>query len=656
MFLTKARTPVLCLGLALVVLAAYANHFQNGFHFDDPHTVVANVYIRDLGNIPRFFTDATMFSAQQGTQVWRPVVTTSLAIDYWLGSGLKPFYFHLSTFAWFLVQLVLMFLLFRRIMDQADRHPSNTWTALLAAACYGLHPANAETVNYIIQRADLYSALGVVASLLWFAAYPAQRNRGWYLIPAVAAYLSKAPALIYPLILLAYVYLFEQYGKWWPALRATLPAWVVTAAVAILTKAMTPASYSPGAVSASLYRLTQPWVALHYFKCFFLPTDLSADNGWGYVNGPFSGDAIAGYIFVVGLAAVAVRVSRQTETRPVAFGIAWFLMALLPTSLMPLADVANDHRMFFPFVGLALAVFWALRLALFRGTERLTSRPALLPGALTAAAVLLALAAVGTHDRNEVWRTEETLWRDVTVKNPNNDRGLFNYANILMSRGDFAGGLPYLERAKTFKSSDPVLEVRLAIAYAGVGRDAEAGQRFQEAVALAPDVWEPHFFYGRWLHDKGRMPEAEVQLRTALRANRQSFASRYLLMQMAAEQRNWPVLDALIADTLQLAKGDEVARGYTAETARLAPDQAPAPEKLVSAAGDARAAGRYDECLSLARKALSIRPNYAEAYYVASGALVARGRTADAVHALRMTLRIQPDHAAAKETLMGVVN
>ena len=99
-----------------------------------------------------------------------------------------------------------------------------------------------------------------------------------------------------------------------------------------------------------------------------------------------------------------------------------------------------------------------------------------------------------------------------------------------------------------------------------------------------------------------------------------------------------------------------MARGYTAETARLEPDQAPAPEKLVSAAADARAAGRYDECLSLARKALSIRPNYAEAYYVASGALVARGRTADALHALRMTLRIQPDHAAAKETLMGVVN
>ena len=43
------------LGLTLVVLAAYGNHFQNGFHFDDFNTVTQNTFIRDLRNIPRFF-------------------------------------------------------------------------------------------------------------------------------------------------------------------------------------------------------------------------------------------------------------------------------------------------------------------------------------------------------------------------------------------------------------------------------------------------------------------------------------------------------------------------------------------------------------------------------------------------------------------------
>jgi hypothetical protein len=37
-----------------LVFAAYANHFRNGFHFDDGHTIVDNVYVRDLRHIPRY--------------------------------------------------------------------------------------------------------------------------------------------------------------------------------------------------------------------------------------------------------------------------------------------------------------------------------------------------------------------------------------------------------------------------------------------------------------------------------------------------------------------------------------------------------------------------------------------------------------------------
>src|SRR5262245_15967860 len=163
------------LALLAIVLAAYANHFQNGFHFDDRHTIVENPAIEHLTNIPRFFSDPKTFSIIPNGPLWRPLTSTTLAIDYWLGGGRKPFWFHFSTFVLFLILLVLMLFLFRRLMDKADPHPSNRWTALAAAAVFGLHPAGAETINYIIQRADMYNTLGVVASLLWFIAYPEQR-------------------------------------------------------------------------------------------------------------------------------------------------------------------------------------------------------------------------------------------------------------------------------------------------------------------------------------------------------------------------------------------------------------------------------------------------------------------------------------------------
>ena len=82
----------------VAIFAAYTNHFHNSFHFDDAHTVVNNVYVRNLHNVPRFFTDATTFSSLPANQTWRPIVSLSLAIDYKLGHGLNPLWCHISTF------------------------------------------------------------------------------------------------------------------------------------------------------------------------------------------------------------------------------------------------------------------------------------------------------------------------------------------------------------------------------------------------------------------------------------------------------------------------------------------------------------------------------------------------------------------------------
>src|SRR5436309_10867259 len=129
------KTAVAKFGVAslLVTLAAvYANHFHNSFHFDDAHTIVDNAAIREPRNIPLFFRDATTFSALPSNQSYRPLVSTLLAIDYWLGHGLNPFWFHLSIFALFVaLTLLIAFVTYRLI--------GNLWIALGAAALYGLH-------------------------------------------------------------------------------------------------------------------------------------------------------------------------------------------------------------------------------------------------------------------------------------------------------------------------------------------------------------------------------------------------------------------------------------------------------------------------------------------------------------------------------------
>ena len=345
----------------LAICAAYANSFENGFHFDDFHTIVDNPAIRTLRNVPRFFTDATTFSVLPANRTYRPVVSTSLAIDYALGRGYVPLWFHVGTFLVFLGEVWLLYALYRLLLDKIRPGPANEWVALFGAAWFGLHPAMAETVNYVIQRGDLYCTVGCVGGLYVFARYPEKRRYGVYLLPFVLAMLSKPPAAVFPLLLMFYCYFFESEGdtlaRWTRAAVSALPSVVVTGVLLGLQSAMTPKSFLPSMISPWDYRLTQPFVWLRYFGALFFPVHLNVDTDLSAFSS-FNLQELAGLVFLVALGVGIWWTSRRKLLYPIAFGLIWFVLTQLPTSLYPLSEVENDHRMFFSFAGLILAVVW----------------------------------------------------------------------------------------------------------------------------------------------------------------------------------------------------------------------------------------------------------------------------------------------------------
>ena len=244
--ISRRWTALAAAALLAVVVVTYSNHFENGFHFDDSHAVETNPYIRSLYNIPRFFVDARTFSSYPPDQNYRPLVTTSLALDYWMAGGLRPFWYHASTFVWFLVQLAAMFFLYRKILDAIRPAPENALLALFMVGLYGLHPAMAETVNYIMQRGDLYSTAGVVCGLSIWAYWPNKRKWGMYMFPVVIGALSKPPALMFAPILFLYILLFELPEPTYTlrnlkaAIMQSFPAWAFSLAYGIFHSALTP--------------------------------------------------------------------------------------------------------------------------------------------------------------------------------------------------------------------------------------------------------------------------------------------------------------------------------------------------------------------------------------------------------------------------------
>lgn len=606
----------------LAVGIAYSGHFRNAFHFDDAHTIQNNLFIRDLANIPRFFTDPSTFSSLPTNQSYRPLLTTTLAIDYRMAGGLNTLAFHVTSFSLFLAQCIALVFLYRRIMDLARPHPLNAWLALFGATWYALHAAIAETVNYIIARSDIMSSLFTVLALLMYASRGRSRTWHLYLIPATAAVLSKEQGVMVAPILFAYTALFERKAslgdllkprEFFGTLIPTLPAFVICTGILLLGMSLS-TNFSPGG-SRAPYLITQPYVVMLYALTFVAPIHLSADTDLSPLTSLADGRFAAGMVFLAAAIGAAFATSRRTRTRPIAFGILWFFLALVPSSsVIPLAEVMNDHRMYYAFVGLMLSATWAIALVLPQSKPQPAAT--LSPVLIGAAVILLGVHAAGTWQRNIVWRTEESLWKDVTEKSPRNGRGLMTYGVIKMGQGDFAAAESYFTRALEFTPQYAYLHINLGVLKAAQGKRGEAETYFLNARKFDPRSPEACFHYAKWLAQWGRVDEALVLARRAIELSPGHVDAQQLVTTLSA---------APAAPTTAEGWLDRSLRQYQA--------------------------GSYQASIDSSREALKLRPDYAEAFNNICAGENALGRFDQAIPACERAVALKPDFPLARNNL-----
>ncbi len=136
-------------------------------------------------------------------------MTTTLAVDYWLGGGLDTFAFHVTSFSLFFVQCVLLLVLYRRVMTRA---PGRGQPLGRAARRVLVRPASGERRNRQLHHRALGDPLdarrrrraGVVLR------GGAARRYHLYLIPAALGVLGKETGAMFAPLLLVYVALFER--------------------------------------------------------------------------------------------------------------------------------------------------------------------------------------------------------------------------------------------------------------------------------------------------------------------------------------------------------------------------------------------------------------------------------------------------------------
>ena len=246
-------------------------------------------------------------------------------------------------------------------------------------------------------------------------------------------------------------------------------------------------------------------------------------------------------------------------------------------------------------------------------------RQGLRVAAVAAALLCLGDYGYGAHRRNQVWRTEATLWADDVAKSPHNGRGLMIYGLTRMNAGDLQGALALFQRALVYTPNYATLEINLGVvngllAQGDPARKREAEQHFLRALALAPADDLPHAYYGRWLLGEGRLPEATAQLESAVALNPQRPMGHDLLL-----------------------------------SARREAGKGAAP--LINASLAAYRTGRFQQAIDLAKQALAADPHAAEAWNNVGAGYGALGQWDQAVAAEQEALRWNPQLEIAGNNL-----
>lgn len=613
------------LAVVVLFLGAYADSWRNDFHFDDSHVIVTNPAVASLRNVPRFFTDARTFSSLPANQTYRPVVSLSLAIDHAVaralsGNGLDPRPYHFTQMLLLALTAVLAgalaFGLFRAASDgdaSAGRWPAGA--AVAVAGLFALHVGNSEVGNYISARSETLSAIGVLAALLLFARGGVWRRRYLYLVPMVLGAMAKTPAVLFAPLLFFWVALVDEQfsprgmhsvdGR--SALKraalAALPAFVAAIALYLFVEGMNPASQTYGGGSRLPYMWTQAWVWVRYAAMFFVPTGLSADTDWTILRSPFDARVVVGLALLVLSVWAAWRASTSRAGRPIAFGLAWYWIGLVPATVIPLAEVTNDHRAFFSYIGLAMAVVWAGVLAV----RKLAAPDAAPRIAALIMTVVLVAHAVGTRERNRVWATDASLWADVVRVSPGNARGLMNYGLTAMAAARYGEARVMFDSAARLAPAYPLIYVNRGIAEDAQGDSVAAEADFVRAVTLSPGDADAHRYFARWLEAHGRGPDALAQYGIAVSERPEDLAAR----------REYALLLA--------AKGDD-AGAHAQAQAMLALDASD------STAG-ALVAGRATVAAAHGAAITGLTPT--ERWYLSGWALTNVGRHAEAIQAYR---------------------
>ncbi|HLX43331.1 MAG TPA: tetratricopeptide repeat protein [Bryobacteraceae bacterium] len=414
---------------------------------------------------------------------WVGMLRPLLMLSYWLNYSFigfvkpeeHPYIFHATNVLLHFFVSVIASLITAKLLEWADvTGRMRAALAVFSGALFLLHPLQTESVAYVASRSEDLSTLfyyGAFAVFLWRPTESITWIRSIAIMLLFAAALAtKEHTLTLPALFLLTDYFWNRGG-----LRKNIILYGMFAAGAAVGGAYvyrvlsytTSAGFLLKTFTPFQYFLTQCRVIWIYIRMFFLPFGQNIDPDIPISRGLFDQGAIFGLLALIALVAAAWI---YRERYPLAsYGIFVFLLLLSPTSsVVPIQDVLAEHRLYLPFIGLALVAVEFLRRLTFTNL-------------VWASAAALLFCCALTYKRSYVWQSPLTLWQDSVTKSPDKYRPRFQLAYAQFSARRCPAAVQSYEVASRLAPIDETLLIDWGLALGCASRWQEALAKMQQA-------------------------------------------------------------------------------------------------------------------------------------------------------------------------------
>jgi tetratricopeptide (TPR) repeat protein len=559
--------------------------------------------------------------AEPQNAMYRPLLLSSFALNHAI-SGYKVWSYHLVGLLLHIGCIFWVYAIGRRLLE-------NDTAAMAAALIFGLHPINSEALNYISSRSEILAAFFF---LLAFYAY-VERSRAVLIFAYGAGLLSKSIVITLPLLMLCYA-LYDKRGWRREAVDFGVLGGITLVYLAMLRPFLYKAAISAPVRGYDEQIWTQVKGLVFYLKLLIEPIGLNLDHQF-LISASLVEGIVAAAILLLGSLFSLSLWSWPRRPLPL-FLLAWFLISLAPTFIIPLNVLVNEHRLYLASCAFALGAGALLK-------EGIRSWPkAQTNGVIFAMILLLGGLSI---ERNKVWASSYSLWQDAALKAPMMARPWIFLAETHQQDGHIPQATKAFEEVLRRDPYYTAGYTTLAELYLDQGRIEAADSLCQNGVTRAPSA----LLWSRY---------AEVYRYKAQQAVSQE-AYALSMEQSAKAYRRGLELDSLdaaihnnLGNTYQVLGQYEKALKHHQKALILAPNDA---RTHVNLGNLWLASEALEKAQTFYLQAIALDAEYAGAWLSLGSVYQRQGRRQEATKAYKTALRLDPSYDATVQKQLAVM-